>query len=206
MLSGQLKEVFAEQGVSTRGGTATLATGGMSLQATLRAKQKPSPFFSQDALNRLQVKLGVSDRKMLDTANFLRVHCGRESVKDLRAQLTNRNHMLGNFFTSKMIPQKRYVTEIDEEGKKKKSKVLEDVMKPAVFAPDIQDLVSKILMERNLEPKDCIIQVGIDDGQNMIKVMMTIKEKEEVPTDKGMKAKYKKDTAQGSSRILVSRS
>lgn len=197
VLSGQLKEVFAEQGVSTSGGTATLATGGKPLQATLGAKQKPGPFFSQDAMNRLQVKLGVSDRKMLATANFLRVHCGRDSVKDLGAQLTKRNHLLRNFFTSKMIPQKKYVTEIEEEGKKKKTKVLEDVMKPAVFATDTQDLAGKIMMERNLRPEDCIIQVGIDDGQNMIKVMMTIKEKEVVPDEKGKKAKYREGYCPG---------
>ena len=97
-------------------------------------------------MTRLQVKLGVSDRKMLDTANFLRVHCGRGSVKDLRAHLTKRNHLLGNFFTAKMIPEKRYVAEVDEEEKR----VVEDVINPAVFASNTKDLASKITMERNL--------------------------------------------------------
>ena len=50
-------------------------------------------------MTQLQIKLGVSDRKMLDVGNFLKVRCGRDSVTDQKAQLVKRNHLLDNFFT-----------------------------------------------------------------------------------------------------------
>ena len=65
-----------------------------------------------------------------------------------------------------------------------------EVMKPAVYAEDAQDLACKVMMERGLNPDDCVIQVGLDDGQNMVKVMMTIKEKVIISEEKGKKAKY----------------
>ena len=68
-------------------------------------------------MNKLQAKLGVSDRKMLDTAHILRVYCGRASVTDLKLQMNKRNHMLDQFFTSKMIPQTKNENELDEKRK-----------------------------------------------------------------------------------------
>ena len=65
-----------------------------------------------------------------------------------------------------------------------------EVMKPAVYAEDAQDLACKVMMERGLNPDDFVIQVGLDDGQNMVKVMMTIKEKVIISEEKGKKAKY----------------
>ena len=61
--------------------------------------------------------------------------------------------------------------------KRRENKFVVDVLKPAVYAEDAQDLACKVMMERGLNPDDCVIQVGLDDGQNMVKVMMTIKDK-----------------------------
>lgn len=196
VLAGQLKEVFAEQGVTTKGGTVELETGTKPIKATLGVKQKPQPFFSTEAMNKLQAKLGVSDRKMLDAAHFLRVYCGRASVTDLKLQMNKRNHMLDQFFTSKMIPQTKYQNEVDEKGKKTRTVV--STTKPAVFTSDVQDLASKVMIERGLSPEQCCIQVGVDDGQNMVKVMMTIKPKDECQKEvKGVKSKYKEGYCPG---------
>ena len=104
--------------------------------------------------------------------------------------------MLDQFFTSKMIPQTKYENEVDEKGKKTRTVV--STMKPAVFTSDVLDLTSKVMMERGLSPEQCCIQVGVEDGQNMVKVMMTIKPKDECqPEVKGAKSKYKEGYCPG---------
>ena len=78
-----------------------------------------------------------------------------------------------------------------------------DVLKPAVYAEDAQDLACKVMMERGLNPDDCVIQVGLDDGQSMVKVMMTNKEKVLISEEKGKKAKYSKGYCRKEFRLSV---
>ena len=62
VISSQLKEVFKEQGVSIHSGTASLTTGGTPNTATIRKKKlKPALKFTNEYLNRLQLKTGNSD-------------------------------------------------------------------------------------------------------------------------------------------------
>ena len=104
---------------------------------------------------------------MLDTAPFLRVYCGRASVTDLKLQMNKRNHMLDQFFTSKMIPQTKYENEVDEIGKKTKTVV--STMKPAVFTSDVQDLASKVMIEIGLSPEQCCTKWGLMMGRTWSK-------------------------------------
>ena len=81
-----------------------------------------------------------------------------------------------------MLKQKKYVVDEEEEekenkSKKKKKKVI-DVIKPAVIAKNVEDLADLVMKERGLNPEASVIQIGIDDGQGLLKVMMTVKEKE----------------------------
>ena len=48
----------------------------------------------------------------------------------------------------------------NEKGQKKK-KVTNDVMKPVAYAKDIEELARLVMEERNLDPVDALIQVGI---------------------------------------------
>ena len=82
ILSSQLKEVSMEQGASTSGSIVKLTTGSsQTIVARLgNTNQKPPPTFSNEVLNRLQLKTGLSDNKMRVVDNFLRVKCGRSSV------------------------------------------------------------------------------------------------------------------------------
>ena len=53
IISSQLKEVFEDKGISSKGGTAKLTTGGTPLQATLgKPKSKPAPKFTNESLSR----------------------------------------------------------------------------------------------------------------------------------------------------------
>ena len=197
IVSSQLKEVFEEQNVSTQGGTVFLTTGGTPLAATLgKPKKRPPPKFSNESLTRLQLKMGVSDNKMRVVGNYLRVNCGRDSVDNQRDHMMERNKKLANQFTVKNIVQTQYVTIEDDEDsekkkKKKKKKETQEVVIPVVFAQDVEDLASLIMLERGLTPDNSLVQVGIDDGQGLLKVMLSVKEKfPHVEEKKGKKAKY----------------
>ena len=95
--------------------------------------------------------------------------------------MMERNKKLGRHFDSKMLKQKKYVTESEDKengDSKKKKKVVVDVEKPAVVVKSVEDLASQVMLERNLSPENSEIQIGIDDGQQSHKIMMTIKEKD----------------------------
>ena len=64
--------------------------------------------------------------------------------------------------------------ENEKKGQKRKKKCeKKEVMKerPAVFAKDVEDLIAKIMMFRNLNPLETEVQIGIDDGQGQLKVL-----------------------------------
>ena len=73
VVSSGLKDVAEEQGTSTRGGTVTLTTGGTPFSATLgtAGKQQSAPRFSNEVLDRLQLKTGMSDNTAKVVDNFL---------------------------------------------------------------------------------------------------------------------------------------
>ena len=125
VLSSQLKEVFQEKGVPTKGGSISLTIKGMPLTTTLgKLPEKPTPKFTNECLNRLQLKMGASDNKMKIMGNFLRVNCGRDSVQNHEDFMKERNSKLEEFFDTKMVNTKKYVMEetIDESGRMKKKK------------------------------------------------------------------------------------
>ena len=62
--------------------------------------------------------------------------------------------------------------------------------KSVVYAKDVEDLACFIMEARNLTPSSSMIQIGIDDGQGLLKIMMSIKEKENESEVKGKKSKY----------------
>lgn len=196
VLSSQLKEVFVVQGVSTKGGTVSLSTGGAPIQATLgKIKQKPDIKFSNETLKRLQISLGASDRKMNIVGNFLRAECGRGSVMKLQHNMVERNKKLSRHFEGKMLEQKELITDPSDDKEnvkdpKKKKKILVEVKKPAVIVKSVEDFASQVMMERNISPEESEIQIGIDDGQNLLKIMMTVKEKEKSEEIKKKKFDY----------------
>ena len=182
-MSSGLREVAQEQGSSTRGGMVTLTTGGTPLSATLgkTAKQQTAPRFSNEVLDRLQLKAGLSDNTMKTVDNFLRVTCGRSSVSNHKQHMKERNTMLAELFDHTEIVLTEYVTEEKEGGDEKKvrKKATSDVQKPVVYVKDVEQFASMVMAKRNLSPADSLVQIGIDDGQGQVKIMMSVKHKEE---------------------------
>ena len=194
VISSQLKEVYEAQGVSTKGGTVTISTRGAPIQTTLgKSRDKPSIKFTTEALNKLQSSIGVSDRKMNIVGNFIRIECGRASVVNLQSDMLSRNKKFAPHFEGKMIKQTEYANEGDEgerSADKKKKKIAVEVYKPAAMVKNVEDFVSQVLIERQLRPDEVEIQVGIDEGQNLLKILMTIKHKEEGQVTERKKTKY----------------
>ena len=61
---------------------------------------------------------------MRTIANFLRIHCGRDSVNKLDESLTERNKKLEDYFDVEKVTQTKYVTEEStKNGKKQKKKI-----------------------------------------------------------------------------------
>ena len=180
VLSTQLKSLTDERNVP-RGQETFLPTGGKPLPVTVGnpgQSKKPAPFFSAQKLIRLQTKLSCSDSKIKEIAKFARIECGKSAVEsNFGTFLQDRNHLFDDDFIGKKISmlehEKVDTDEEKENSKKRKRKVkAQEVMKekPAVFAKDVEDLTAKIMMFRNLNPVDTVVQIGIDDCQGLLKV------------------------------------
>ena len=60
-----------------------------------------------------------------------------------------------------------------------------------VYASDIEGLTDLIMKERNLVSSNTVAQVGLDDGQGLFKVMLSLKASEqEIKVTPNKKAKY----------------
>ena len=46
--------------------------------------------------------------------------------------------------------------------------------KDLIYANAIEDLIKEICSQRNLNPNDCLIRIGVDGGQGSVKVVMNI--------------------------------
>ena len=114
--------------------------------------------------------------------NYLRVKCGCGSVVKLQEDLVNRNKLFNEDFEVKTIKQKVYEekeSDDSNENKIESKKVAVEVEKTVVKVKDTVEFAAKIMAARGLLPEESVVQIGIDDGQGGIKVMLTIKEKEE---------------------------
>ena len=185
MLSEQLRNVMSDQGASTSKGVGTITlatTGGRGGKLEVAAAasnvlQKPPVVFSHEAMRRIQLMMGASDRGMRHLSRFIRVHEGRTSVEPFFAEaMRERNKKYDHFFDQKMIKFTEYVTPEEEAGegekgekKKKKKKETREVTKPLAYCTDVDGLAAEAMIQRGLNPERTKIQVGIDDGQGLVR-------------------------------------
>ena len=95
--------------------------------------------------------MGAIDNKMNIMANFLRINCGRNSVEKVQDHLSARNKKLDDMFDIKYVKQSEYTTTGEvEEGKsnKKRKKEVKEVDLPVVYAKNVEELASLIMVER----------------------------------------------------------
>ena len=115
-----------EKGVTTRGGTLSLATGGRPITTTLGKVDVPPPFWSNDVLGRLQQKTGLSDNKMKQDANCIRRVAGRGSIVKLDESMRERNRIFEPLMSTDLVAQTIYVHD-DNGGEKKKKLTTKEV-------------------------------------------------------------------------------
>ena len=63
-------------------------------------------------------------------------------------------------------------------------------MKTIVKVKNASEFALKVMSMREIDPDKTDIQVGIDDGQGMVKVMLTCKERQTEQPSKPTRAKY----------------
>ena len=126
VVSGQMKDFYGEQSITTRGGTILLTTGGRPLPMVVRkGKFKPPPKFPNSSLDQLQLKMGCSDTSMRKLDNFLRIHCGWDSIQDHQLYMVACNNWLREKFEFEKIAQTEYYSkEVELPSGKKKKKIM----------------------------------------------------------------------------------
>ena len=180
ILSDGLSEVMAEEGCSKQGGTVSLPrAAGRPMTLTRGAVQlKPRVKFPHGSLLMLQKKHGFSDKGMRGLCQWLRVQGGRDIVDPhFRQAMYERNHFFDNFFRHEKIRFQEYYTpdqdiEFGPDGKKKKKpkQQVREVEKSIAYCSDVNAFATEVIAERGLDPDRVVIQIGLDDGQKLIKV------------------------------------
>ena len=173
VISSGLKSVFADSGVTTRGGTMAIATGGKPVTVTLGSNVKrirAKPRWTHDDLIKLQTNNNLSDRTILSIAAASRVVSGRTAVEpNLKGALKERNHKLDDLFSVETLEMQKKVRGVKEDENKVKS-----VLSTGVYCNDCDALIQEVIAVRGLNPHESTVLVGLDDGQKFLKICATI--------------------------------
>ena len=164
VVSKSLKSIANDQEVSTRGGRVQLTTCGPNKLSVIVGKRKnedrEKPKVSLEFMTQLQNTLSCSDLDTLKIGRCLRVFLGRNNMEPgLKAALTSRNRSLQDLF---------HIEQIEFETKDE-----EPVTKPAVVA-DVPALITLLLQERALDPSHHQLHLGLDGGQDVLKVCLLV--------------------------------
>ena len=126
----------------------------------------------------LQKKHGISDLGMKGFCQWLRVYAGRDVVDPFfREAMYEKNHAFDDFFRHEKFMIQEYYTpahdiEFGPDGKKKKKpkQQIREVEKSIAYCSDVNAFAAAVIAERGLDPDRIVIQIGLDDGQSLIKV------------------------------------
>lgn len=99
----------------------------------------------------------------------------------LQKSLTERNHLLDGLFEVKVKMMKRKPTKAELEKVRKGEMIIgpldedgcETVSRCGVSCLDVDELVMHTIRERGLNPAEVNILLGIDDGQGILKVLLS---------------------------------
>ena len=176
-----LKTIFDDKGLSKRGGTVLLSTGGQKLPVSISIKVNKVRF-SHENLKRLQVVQGISDRGIKKTAQAIRHIVGHGSVQPGFADsLTERNRLLEHHFVIKEFDMKRKPKENEKGDLETDEDGYINYKVKGVVTPDFEELVREITELRGWNPAETEVIVGLDDGQECNKIVFSIKRKAEHP-------------------------
>ena len=180
-----MEDIFNEKGISLTGGSAQLKSGGLPRTVAMGkgGSGKPdSPQFSFESITSLQNSKGFSDSQTVEIAKFMRYGAGKKMVEpNFAKKLTERNHALDDYFEVTNFEMKKKVkntkgkqlTESDEMEKVDNGYI--SFNREGVKVKDFKEWTEKIITNRNIEEDKVVIQLGFDDGQDILKLMQTVK-------------------------------
>ena len=177
-----------------------LATGGKKLPVTLSLRFN-KPRFSHEHLRRLQVIKGDSDRAIKKIAQAVRHIFGRKSVEPgFASTLTNRNKSLEHFFEVQLFEMKKKPSKKNKDDCgcececKCDHSIEEDDLDdegyltykvPGVVAPDLDSFVREVVDTRKYNPGEVQVICGLDNGQQMNKIVFIVKQKDKEGEEAG---------------------
>ena len=183
-----------EEGIDKRTGSLTLSSGTKQLFINFGKRAEKPQLTYAEVINILN-KTKLSNNQLKDVLAAIRVKFGRKSVEpNFRMELTKISKALAEFFSVKMV---------DVKYTNLKKKIDRTEQRPLVYLTDLEAFVNYILDARQMDPDNFCVMIGMDEGQNSIKIMMSIKEK--VVVEKKMAKRMKYDEGiQGPDTLLSS--
>ena len=133
----------------------------MKIQQPTAKKQ----LFSADDFSIMQRDLQLSSRKSHALARDIRAAVGsRKAVESgLKEKLTEKNHVLDEFFEHRMLDYRVKVTKTKEEL----------ISQHTIVCNDLPGLIDRVIEHRNLTDDD-MIRVSLDGGGGFIKVILSV--------------------------------
>ena len=133
-----------------------------SNSAATTNKQEDKPALSASVFIDIQQKTNLSNKNVLDIAQCLRKHLGRDSVEtNLRDRLIESRNILKEHFHFSELPF------FINEQKGYQDRVL-------VTIKDMNNFVKHIITLRNLDPSNLTVRIGLDGGGTFLKLCLSI--------------------------------
>ena len=129
---------------------------------------------------------------------------GRKAVQaGARDDRVERNHSLDDMFEGRMVklkqkPKKQKKKDSDSEtdsGDETESEALDhegcrDIVRPVALCSDPQEFIFKVMQERHVDIDNTDIKIGLDDGQNILKINVQLVSKDKPHHPSSRRASY----------------
>ena len=161
LTAGLVNGICQEEGVSQTSGTITLPSGSGTKVLNI-GEQKPKKQSTLDGFVRLSQSAGLSHAQTKEVATFIRSQFGRYSVQPgLQIYLPHLKDETRHFFTVETVQTIR---------KNAKLKTVIEEERPMVYCNRIDAFTDHVIDRREVEEGKVEFQVGIDEGQQELKV------------------------------------
>ena len=156
-----LKQDLTDVNGNSTSGAISIASGSKQMSLHIGPQKKPMKHLSIDAFMKLKKANNLSKKQLIGVGTWLRSETGKRKIAEpgLSEKLPEMKEELRDFFDVKMVETTR---------KEKSGKVVTET-RPLAYCNDIEGFTTYVIGERDIEVED--IQVNIDVGQNVIKVI-----------------------------------
>ena len=156
-----LKQDFTDVNGNSISGAISIASGTKQMTVNIGPQKKPMKQLSIGAFMKLKKANNLSKKQLKGVGTWLRSEIGKRKIAEtgLSEKLPEMKEELRDFFDVKMVTTTR---------KEKSGKVVTET-RPMAYCTDLEGFTTYVIGERDIKVED--IQVNIDDGQNVIKVI-----------------------------------